>query len=197
MSVVPSPCETATADFEPFIRVLGCAIAPRSAIYASVPLTTGRSFLEWFRQRDQGLQVGSAQYAEAHHRRVFHPNSLRAAEIVSRLRTAVDPRPVIDPSSFDPGDWTQSDFRCFWGKVIERFVAEVVFSDGWEFSNGCAYEFLIAWRHRIPTCDASRQPITSIQAARMIDLAAEALQRHGLDHEFLSSIAKQLVEGQL
>jgi hypothetical protein len=110
-------------------------------------------------------------------------------------RNSDSARVVIDPSALDdvPG-WTQADYRAFWGEVIERYAAEVIFRDGWSSSRGCAYEFLVAARAGIPTLDAVRRPLSLLDALGMIRSASYPPIRaiEDPDDGFLAQIANDL-----
>jgi hypothetical protein len=99
----------------------------------------------------------------------------------SRLSRRFD-RIIIDPTAVaDLDGWTQDDYRFFWGEVIRRFATSVVFVDGWQFSSGCAYEFVIATEAGVGTLDERLEPLSFQsgkallrEATRDIEPAADA-----------------------
>ncbi len=135
-----------TGGIENIIELFNCLIDGKNTAYVSVPITTGHRFLGWYKQEGCKLDPGSIPYKEAHARAVIQPNIADAKQKIIELRHRCQPGyPVlIDPSAFNWPEWTQDDYRYFWGKVIERYVKAVIFLPGWQYSNGCAFEFLTA-----------------------------------------------------
>ena len=103
------------------------------ASYVSVPITTGRVFVDWFREHGRTLDPGSEEYRTAHRANVMLPNMQKAARFIELLRwhTGV----VIDPTTLMVEGWRQKDYYEFWLRVIERHVRRVIFLDGWHFSH--------------------------------------------------------------
>jgi len=103
------------------------------ASYGSVPITTGRVFVDWFREHGRTLDPGSEEYRTAHRANVMLPNMQKAARFIELLRwhTGV----VIDPTTLMVEGWRQKDYYEFWLRVIERHVRRVIFLDGWHFSH--------------------------------------------------------------
>lgn len=128
------------------IELFNSLMSGKDNAYVSVPITTGHRFLGWYRQAGCKLDPASQAYKEAHDRQVIKPNKEEAKKKIAGLRHRCQTAyPVlIDPSAFDWPEWNQDDYRYFWGRVIERYVKTVIFLDGWQYSNGCAFEFLMA-----------------------------------------------------
>jgi hypothetical protein len=98
--------------------------------------------VEWYATEGHRLRTDVALYERAHREKVMLPNCEAAGPVVSELRARS--LIAIDPTAFSPAGWTQPEFREFWALVIRRFACEVRFVDGWEYSDGCAYECLVA-----------------------------------------------------
>ena len=125
---------------------------------------------------------------------MIEPNRAMVRAIVEHLRADLC-RVVIDPTSFpDREGWTQPDYHAFWAAVIERFAGTVVFADGWQYSNGCSYEFLIAQTTGVETLDQRRCPLGREQGAAMIRAAVADMRRHNAPTAFLDAVAQRLVE---
>lgn len=161
------------------------------AFYCSMPLTSGRRFVEW--AAGHGLtsaDVDSADPAlsDDHYRSVIRPNRDHAQQVVRKLRERTR-NIVIDPSALPsvPG-WTQGDWRSFWADVIERFAHAVYFVDDWAYSNGCAYEFYVAHRLGRSTFDERYQPITLSAGLEKIREATADLCQQGQTTDFLEEV---------
>ena len=84
--------------------------------------------------------------------------------------------PVIEPGSFEVGfpGWGQPDYLALWEKVIAEHASAVRFLDGWEYSAGCAFEYLCALRHEVPTIDEWGDDLNSDKALTLLaDAIAE------------------------
>jgi hypothetical protein len=112
--------------------------------------------------------------------------------LVNRLRKE-SKDPIIDPTSVgDITGWTQNDYRSAWAQIIRAFAQRVLFVDGWQFSNGCAYEYLVAVQAGIPTLDEERAPIDIVKAANLLRAAISELSSLDVDAEFLRATLAQL-----
>lgn len=117
----------------------------------------------------------------------------KAASVFAAELRRTKMRVVIDPTALaDLPGWTQDDYRFFWGKVVEEYAAEAVFMDGWQYSNGCAYEFLVACRSGVVTVDALQQPISVDRGLSLIGAALDEYRRLGQPSEFLSRVHSEL-----
>jgi hypothetical protein len=164
------------------LEALAACIPPKSATYCSAPITSGRRNFDWLRKI--GKDFGSIDHASDEDRRlhaqdVIAANCEHARQVVARLRKDRGGI-IIDPTSFPAiAGWTQPDWLRFWGAVIERYASAVVFIDDWQFSNGCAEEFLIATSLKLPTFNEYGQPITLSQAAGLVEAAVAETRRFG------------------
>jgi hypothetical protein len=64
--------------------------------------------------------------------------------------------------------------------VIERYAGTVVFADGWEYSSGCAWEFLTAVRVGARLLREDLEPLTIEEGERLIRDAIAALDADGV-----------------
>jgi hypothetical protein len=135
-------------------------LAPRSATYVSVPITGGRRALD--ARRAEGGAAGSTAAVVA-------ANLADARALVAAVRARTS-RPVVDPAAVGVvAGWTQADYREFWGNTILRYAAEVVFADGFECSDGCAYEFAIAVGAGLPVFDARGATLSCADGVRLLE----------------------------
>ncbi|MDX6444655.1 MAG: hypothetical protein QOH71_1729 [Blastocatellia bacterium] len=181
MSYPPRPAKT--DDIEKILEVMRGIVPEHGAIYVSAPITSGRRLTDWYVRSNGSLPNRShPDYATQHVREVIEPNRAHAAAIVHDVRARFPDRIIIDPTAVaDLDGWTQDDYRFFWGEVIRRFATSVVFVDGWQFSSGCAYEFVIATEAGVGTLDERLEPLSFQsgkallrEATRDIEPAADA-----------------------
>jgi hypothetical protein len=119
-------------------------------------------------------------------------NSTRVRGLVAELRRSLA-SPVINPTAIaDLPGWTQSDYRVLSGRVIERYVHTVIFVDGWEYSLGCSYEFLVARQTEAKTVAQNLEEISIAEGVRLIREAANELQQMGGNTSFLQAVAQEL-----
>jgi hypothetical protein len=180
MTVAFPPESRFTSDIEKLLSVFRTVVLDRTAIYLSTPLTTGPRFSEW-RQRSATLLEDDPQYAHEHRRLVVEPNRQAARDLAEKLRRRSQ-LVVIDPTSLaDVPDWSQDDYRFFWGRVIEEYAAKVVFMDGWAQSSGSAYEFLVAQRTGAQCFDEAMASLPVDRGRELIAKAIDGTQNHGAD----------------
>lgn len=174
------------------LAAFACIIPLKSATYVSAPITTGPRFLNWRRAHGSILSPKTAEYDAAHSKHVIEPNSAAASGTIQAIR-ARSVEPIIDPTAFQgPKSWSQADYRDFWGRVIEKYVSKVVFLEGWNYSSGCAYEFLVACRNGIPTLDANEHRLSLSKALDLIDDAIRDLGDSGIPSQFIVGVRLEL-----
>lgn len=174
------------------LGVLGCVSAERRAIYVSTPLTTGKRRAEWSTELSAGRDLSEAEYARVLRAEVVEPNRDIAVRFVEQLRRQTT-RLVIDPSALpDIPGWTQPDYRAFWAGVIETLAETVVFLDGWQFSHGCAYEYLVAVRTGLETLTQRMTPLRLPAAMAQLREAVEDLKDRQMPADFLVGIIAEM-----
>lgn len=190
------PKTTHEHDIESLINVLGCVVVDKSAVYVSTPITSGRRFAHWSSTRDIEFDLSHPETYLEFKREVLEPNSEHAREIIKNLRMRFD-QALVDPTVLkDIEGWIQDDYRVLWARVIERYADTVVFLDGWQYSNGCTYEFLIA------NCTTPRpsifqerlEPLTVEEGIRLVKSAIMDLQRSKLPTDFLQQVLNELIK---
>lgn len=165
---------------EVLLSVVGrCADAKHPFGYLSVPITTGRAYLE---VRARQAATGADHSAEqAERQKTVAGNRRRAYEAAKHLR-ASQPGMVIDPSRFvDVPGWEQRDYHAFWTMVIGQYAEEVFFLDGWQYSVGCTIEFSTAIRLGLPTLTTEFDTLNAVTGLRLVHAAVEEYIKIGLD----------------
>jgi hypothetical protein len=154
--------------------VLDSVLAPKSAAYAAGPLDTGRLFYETVALKGRsGPGVRRA-------------NQERLSEFVRllRLRLAC---PVIDPGLLVVDGWCGREYGDFFLSVLDRYVKEVWFMDGWEYSNGSTKEFFFCHACSIPCFDSTGSPLCTSVGRDLIEDAATHVESLGIDASKLRS----------
>lgn len=175
-------------EIDVVVEAFASVIGGRSATYVSSPLTTGSRAFEWHRQN--GSPGDQASFVED----VVEPNRREAADFVRTLRQRIGSL-VVDPTAMsDLRGWEQDDYRVFWGRVIERYCSRVILRDGWQFSSGCSYEYLVARRARAETLTEHGQPLPEMSALRLLREAIAETEVHGVSAAFLRSVHDALAQ---
>lgn len=173
------------------LEALGSVTERRAAIYVSSPLTTGVRAFEWHRRCTQASGDGQTDTFQSD---VIEPNREEAARFARQLR-ATSNKVVIDPTAMgDLEGWTQSDYRFFWGRVIEEYCNEVVLRDGWQFSSGCSYEYLVGWETGATLLREDMTPLTKTDAKQLLATAIVETEAHGTSADFLRAVMGALAE---
>lgn len=176
------------------LDAFACVIEGRSATYVSTPVTTGRRFVDWYSRHGRVLESDSPEFERCHREAVVVPNAQRAAEIVQALRRS-SPRIIIDPSPLVIPGWSQDDYRALWATVIERYVDTVVCVDGWQYSNGCVYEHLVAIRSGATVRCENGSPLKRREGIRLIRRAVAKMRRLAVPTQILENVLASLVVG--
>lgn len=184
------PITTHVAEVEAVVEFLVCLFSQREAVYVSAPITSGKRLLEWHQEQkftyagnhpDQSVLSGVAEFNRTH-----------ARKVVQRLREAFN-KPLMDPTVVaDLRDWTQDDYRFLWACIIERYISIAVFVTDWNYSNGCAYEFLVAKQHGITTLDETLQPLSIVDGMKLIKDAITDISSHKIAATFLERVYNEL-----
>ncbi|MFW3171368.1 hypothetical protein [Geodermatophilus sp. CPCC 206100] len=171
-----------------FVRCLGAEDG--NVIYVSAPITTGRDFAAWYpEQTDQGTPAYWARLRAE----IITPNIERARPLVRECRTRWAGRPVIDPTMLeDVAGWAQPDYHRFWTRMVEQHAGTVVFSEGWQFSTGCALEFAAAHTAGAELLDHAFAPLPTAEGRRLLAEAAQTLDAIGCDSSALRAAVATL-----
>jgi hypothetical protein len=180
-----------TKSIESNSDLLKCILNGNKATYISVPITSGTRFLQWYKRYGVKLIKHKVKYEIRHYRDVIKPNLLNAKKNIQKLRCKIDGT-VIDPIQFTRPEWSQDDYRYFWGRVIEQYVNTVIFLDGWQYSSGCSFEFLTATRASKKTLDTRFRPINRHAGLKLLEKAIIEIESKSLDSSFLKMIVDEL-----
>ena len=178
------------AEIELLVEILASITEKRTAVYVSTPITSGRRLVTW--PSKNTAAVSQRTHSGEHLKRVKRLNREQAQRIVRKLRQDLE-KMVIDPAALvDRPGWTQDDYRHLWALVIERYVETVIFLNGWHYSNGCAYEFMVAKQLGITTLSQKRKKLSLDEGICLIQRSMEEMQSHGLYTGFLERVQEAL-----
>lgn len=161
---------------EDVLTVFRSIVPDRCAVYVAAPITTGREFYN--RKREFGKALHNYEALLTQH--VVEPNRNRVRPLIAHLREKIN-KPLIDPTLLELHGWKQADYRQLWRRVIEMFVEEIVFLNGWEYSTGCVHEFLVACGQQLKMFTQDLTPMTVTEGRRLVELASGDLRRSGHD----------------
>jgi hypothetical protein len=157
-----------------------CGDARHPFAYLSVPLTTGRAYIELRARKAKTGELDAGEF-QAERRRTVEHNRRRAYEAAKRLRANVRGM-VIDPSRMiDVPGWEQRDYHRFWTSVIDQFAEEVFFLDGWQYSVGCTIEFSTAIKLGLPTLTTEFGGLNASIGRQLVYAAVQEYAEIGLD----------------
>jgi len=176
---------------------IDCVLNGEKAVYASSELSTGQRVHSVLReigaQRSSELRprLGEQEYTT----RIWNPNVDAAMTFARQLHYSLGGNQlVITPAPFMAPGWNQQEYLAFWEALLRSRIKAVYFNDGWEYSNGCTFEFVVAADQGLPTFDAAGVPLGLSDATAQVAEAVEVLQRDRLDSDVLARTLDHLRE---
>lgn len=179
-------------SIEDFVGLFGTILRGRCAYYISVPITSGTRFHRWYKDEGSKIVHDRKRYAQEHYGNVIQHNLKWFIKRIEEIRKSVNNNIVIDPTVFEFRSWDQKQYRLFWAKVIEKYVHTIIFMDGWQFSSGCANEFLVGAISGISLLDENRQPIMVKAGLELMHEAIGGIHKYELPEEELENVVLEL-----
>lgn len=174
---------------------IDCVLNGEKAVYASSELTTGRRVNSMLREigarhsSELRPTLGDENYVA----RIWNPNVAAAISFARNLYRLLGRNDfVVTPAPFTAPGWNQSEYLAFWEQLIRSRIKAVYFNKGWEYSNGCVFEFLVALDCGLPTYDAEGNPLAYSTAMSLLESAISTLQQDAQEYEVLASYLKRL-----
>lgn len=158
-----------------FAACLG--LTPQKVAYVSTPITTGRRYYDWLTASSEASPTAVIQ--SAGHRGVIAANEASAHALVNRVRAQCAHLVVVDPTALRAPTWSQEEFHDFWARLITKYVGQVVFNEGWEYSTGCCLEYAAAVAAGTDLLDASMSPLPPNLALMKTQSAVDRLLAEG------------------
>lgn len=159
--VVPSPVH------EAILQAWECAFLGTSVTYLSGPITTGKRFVELALNGPVPPSVRKQLIQE-------NCNDLKAKALEMRKNRG---QTVLEPASLTIREWSQTDYLALWERLIERHVSLVLFMPGWEYSVGCATEFVKAITAGIRTATVTGAPLNMRSGMRLMEIAVKHIEK--------------------
>jgi hypothetical protein len=169
-------------EAEMLLSLLNCVVLDREAVYASSEFTTGRRFYDLCREynvtTDEDLK---RRLGDEYPSKLLAPNKeegIRFARMLRGLGRSI----VLTPNPFDADplklkrNWSQSEYLDFWNLVISRKCNAVYFHEGWQFSNGCTFEYFAGRKAGVQLLDHCGAPLELAAAINMIAAAIASLE---------------------
>jgi hypothetical protein len=183
---------------EAYLSAFDCMVQPVKAIYCSSELTSGRRWYEVLRQHsvknssDLKRKLGEADYQLCYQRNMDANKAWaeRFAAIVRHSQSGGTD--VINPGPLTVPGWGQDEYNALWEQLIRTRVREVRFNRNWQFSNGCTFEFTVAFDAGIPRLDSEGEELDTYAAVALIREAVAGLEKEGFDIEKLQRNADSL-----
>lgn len=161
---------------EVLLQAWACLYSPKSVLYVSGPMTTGRRFVDWYSSMGRSFRVNSRRYNAEHKKYVLDPNSKDIRFVAKRIRLATR-RPVVEPTGLKLSGWSQSDYAKLWVEFIRRFVDEMIMLPGWEYSVGCSREIATAFAADVNITTAEGEPISLPFTIYRLGIAVKELEK--------------------
>ena len=133
----------ATLSFAPTM------IGEGNVLYASSPITTGRRMYDRFQEHGATSVDELNRTVPGSSRDIMQKNIEDGRQFGNELRTQTGKLAIVPGEFFGPG-WAQEHYMSLWKQVINRYADEVHLNTNWEYSNGCAEEFLIGLEKDMP-----------------------------------------------
>ncbi|HLC32702.1 MAG TPA: DUF4406 domain-containing protein [Candidatus Nanoarchaeia archaeon] len=178
------------------VGAFGCVLGfgnyrdPGLVAYASSPVTTGYRMYAAFRTSGvTSVEQLKAKDSAAYRREIMDPNIAAGESFAAQLRATARYKHVISPASFFAQGWTQDHYMAFWRSTIKAFANAVHLNEGWESSNGCVEEYLIAYESgKLVYEGLSDAPLFPSAAAEKIYVAIEKIAAQGASVEKLLAL---------
>ena len=144
------------------LQLLNSVLKPHSAAYVAGPLDSGQHYYEL-------IHNGNNPKVD-----IRKKNQKQLTRFAQELRNHL-PYPVIDPGPLRVSGWKGSDYASFFLEVIDHYVKEVWFIDGWEFSIGATNEFVFCINKGLPCLNESGEKITPYAGKMLIEKAVSSI----------------------
>jgi len=173
-------------------RTMGLATPRRKgAVYASSPITSGIRLYAWSQRSGGSPEDLRRAHPDEFRIHVMQPNLDDGTAFGEHVRKLGWPL-VIVPGEFFAKGWAQDHYMSLWRQVIVRYARSVAFNRNWQWSTGCAEEFLIAIQSNKRIMGWNGRPLAACDGANLIRWAVNNIDRQGLDPKPLYDLWRQI-----
>jgi hypothetical protein len=180
------------SNIDKLIDLLECAIEEKSAYYVSIPMTSGKRFIDWYKKEGTYYKnKGDNVYRQEHYKSVLSKNIKNSSTKIKKIKKEINGI-IIEPTKLNMDEWEQDEYRYYWGKIIEKYIKKSIFFDGWQYSNGCSFEFLKSMSCNLICLDERLNKITLKKAIALLTESIKELNECLIDTEYLEKIKNGL-----
>ena len=180
------------------MSLLNCVVLDRESVYASSEFTTGKRFYDLCREygvrSDEELK---RKMGPSYYEKLLGVNKNQGINFARKLRglghfLVVTPNPfVADPLKLKH-NWTQDEYLTFWKMVITEKCSAVFFNEGWQYSNGCTFEYVVGLKAELPLFDHNGASLDTTRAITLLKAAIQDLEGDGFSVPKLRDVLDQL-----
>jgi len=192
------PAKTQPKSYDEEVKILlsladGFVLEHRGLTYASSEFTSGRRFFELCRQYNvrTAEKLKEALGSDGYAAKLLAPNVAEGIEFARAIRK-LNHHLVLTPNTLKVPGWDQREYLTFWETVIRTRCKAIFFNDGWEFSDGCTFEYLVGHEEKLPLLDRAGDAIPVGRAKQLIVTAIEGLEADGFAVPKLRSVVEKL-----
>jgi hypothetical protein len=178
-------------DQNRMVQAIRCVVHPKSALYISGPITTGRIFIDWYLRDGMNFRANTLAYQSAMRSQVIKKNEAEILRLADEFRQGCN-SPVIEPASLFIAEWSQLEYIGFWINVLGQFVREVILVDGWQYSAGCVAEYTYAKNNGYCIRGSDGAVMLPETGATLIIKAADEIEELAGKDEILQTLAAGL-----
>lgn len=185
-------------ESEMLISLLDCVVLDDDAVYASSEFTTGKRFYDLCREyRVKTGEELKQRLGSEYFDKLLSPNKEEGIRFARRIREwghtiVLTPNPFHAAPVNKQQNWSQTEYLNFWKEVISRKCSSVFFNEGWQFSNGCTFEYRVGFESRKKLFDHTGRPLELTMAIELIEGAIKSLKNEGFDITALQEVLGKL-----
>jgi hypothetical protein len=175
---------------------IDCVLNGERAIYCSSELTTGIRLYQALRAHHlkTASELKKTMGQSWFDANIFQANMHSACEFAKSVRAnLLDKTMIITPAPFSAPKWNQTEYLGFWESLIRTRIEAVWFNQFWEFSNGCTFEFAVAFDAGVSTFDHLGRPLGREKAINCLEAAITRLNSEGFDTDKLKENLNRLL----
>ncbi|RPH31155.1 MAG: hypothetical protein EHM93_14715 [Bacteroidales bacterium] len=172
------------------IEQLSSLYTGKDAIYISGAITTGKNYVSWYVNHGKRIE-NEVEFNKQHYSVVITKNLDNIKDFTANLRFKSKDL-IIEPASLEVDEWTQPDYLYYWGQVIIKFVRKIVFLDGWNYSNGCIFEYYIGLKNNIELVDQKFKLLNQVNAISRIKASIREYEKSKINVEFQKTLLHEI-----